>query len=350
MNAVTPFLAEGTAVAVPAHIASLFGDDTNIKDRTSVPKLSFKGKVWRISLDGNDTPLMRKNADGEEEPIPVMKVIILDHNIHRGRAYYEGAYDSTKDAAPVCWSADGKTPDADVPEPCAASCDTCQFSAKGSKVSETGAQGTACSSFRNIVVVPAADPKFQPLRLRLPITSIYDATNPEQDAKHWFAYDQFLNFLRTKGVKHTASIVTKIKFDPNPNISYPKLLFSPEGWVPEAAAAVVNDVLTNKRAELDTLTGNAPKAPAHAAPEAPAPAAAPAAPATTTRRAPSRPKAAPAAAPAIDPDTGDPVAATPATPPAAPAAPAAPAGTPQVVETNAAIPAAVKSLLNSWDD
>lgn len=352
MSTEVGFFSAGT-LAVPAHIQAAFDGEANITSGVAIPQLRFKGKVWRIDMAGEETILTRKDAEGEDVAIPVMRLVILGHNPKRSRAYFASAYDSSKEGAPVCWSANGETPDADVQEPCSTACASCQYAAKGSKITDNGKSVAACSTFRNLAVVPSAQLDFSPLRLRLPITSLYDATNAEQEAKGWYAYDQYLKMLRSKGVTHTAAIITKVKFDSA--AEYPKLLFSAADWVSAADATKVKGILTEQNTLIEELMGTAPVKAA-------------------------LPKAAPAAAPAAveedddeDDDTpvAEVVAPAPKPTPKAEKPKAVPkAEKPKVVkpavveapvdeddeEAPAAAPAAagksdaLKSLLDAWDD
>ena len=225
----------------PAHIANTFGEESNIEDRVTVPSLSYEGKVWSISLNGEKTRLMKRDSDGDEVPLGTMRVIILDFAKRRGRAYYEGAYDPAKPGSPICWSDDGLAPHAKVPEDqkqCN-NCEKCPMSVKGSKVTEQNKAVTACSQHRMLVVAPASDPLLTPLRLKIAITSDWDK-NEEMQAQGWFAFNNYTDFLRSKNVKHSAALVTKMKFDPS--VAYPKLLFSPDRWLEEAEALKARDV------------------------------------------------------------------------------------------------------------
>ena len=210
--------------ALPADIASFFSDESNIAPKQTTPSLTFEGKVWAIGLNGEKTKLIKKDADGDEQPIGVMRVVILDYAKRRGRAYYEGAYDPAKPGVPLCWSTDGNVPDEDVKEPCSAKCDTCEWSKKGSKISENNKAVTACSQHRMVVVVPANKLDFTPLRLKLAITSDYDGQSPDHEAAGWYAFSGYTDMLRARQVSHTAMVVTKMKFDPN--VAYPKVLFA----------------------------------------------------------------------------------------------------------------------------
>lgn len=238
-NALTLF--DAPKLSLPSHVASFFEEESNIENRVTVPTLSYEGKVWTISINGEKTKLMKRNDDGDEEPMSVMRVVILDYAKRRGRAYYEGAYDPAKPGSPVCWSDDGVTPHASVKEPPCGKCQDCPMAVKGSKVTEQGKAVTACSQHRMIVVVPANKPDFPPLRMKLAITSDWDKNSPELEAQGWFAFQNYYQMLQGKGVQHTAALVTKMRFDPN--TAYPKVMFSPDRWLENAELAQIAPVV-----------------------------------------------------------------------------------------------------------
>lgn len=239
---------------IPAHIQALNDREAgNIQDRASTPSLSYGGKQWAITLNGETTVMTKKDDDGERVPLQVMKVIILNFAPHRGRAFYEGAYDSKNPLPPTCWSDDSKTPDKSIDEPQAAKCDGCPMSAKGSKVNDKGQATTACQQHLMLAVVPAANPKFTPLRMKLAITSIYDDRSPQLEAQNWFSFDKYKAFLRTNNCKHSASVVTKLKFDPNE--VYPKVIFQAASWLEEGVADEC--VAIGKTDEVMALLGRA---------------------------------------------------------------------------------------------
>lgn len=239
----------------PAHIANFFEDaGGNIAPRTTVPSLSPEGKNWTLALNGEKTKLQRRNADGDLEPLAVMKVVVLDYAKQRGRAYYEGDYDPNKVSAPICWSDDGVAPDASLPGPFAAgteiepgssrkisaACANCPMAVKGSKVDRSGKAMVACSQHRMLAVVP--DPAMglkdiPPLRLKIAITSDWDKDSPQEEQQGWFAFSRYTDFLNSKQVKHTASLVTKMKFDVN--AAFPKIFFSAERYLEPHELAVI---------------------------------------------------------------------------------------------------------------
>ena len=238
-NALTMF--SQNKLAIPSHIGSFFGEESNIAERLSVPSLGYEGKVWQISMDGEKTKLVKRNEEGDEEPLATMRVVVLEYAKRRGRAYYEGAYDPAKIGAPACASDDGVVPNANVASPQSSKCEGCPMSIKGSKVTESGKAVTACSQHRMLAVVPANNLSFTPLRMKIAITSDYDKQSPDLEAQGWFAFSNYTSMLRGKGVQHTAALVTKMKFDPN--AAYPKVMFSPDRWLTETEIAQVAPVV-----------------------------------------------------------------------------------------------------------
>jgi hypothetical protein len=359
---------------LPAAIADAFGD--NIPEKQSLPSLSYRGKSWRIVLNGNETLLTRKDPDtGESVPASTVNIVVLAFNPKRSRAYYPGAYEEGKNVAPACSSINGETPDVPAEAPIveatgapARTCAECPMSAKGSKISDNGKQSTACTTYKQLAVVPSAKLDMEPLRLRLAQTSMWDKDNNDQNAQGWFAWDQYVDYLRTNGVKHTAAVATHVKFDPVP--AHPKLLFKVAGWLPEAAIPQVKAAmehpsipkLINSVRETTEPEEGAPSSTPAAAPAAPsAPASAPATaadkrprgrpPGTTKAAAAPAQPAAPAPAPAaptvsMEDELGDGFGGVTEAAPA-PAKPAAPAAKP-------AAPAAagddLSGLLDAWDD
>jgi hypothetical protein len=269
--------APGTGLAVfnpqqnaPAHVANFFeAEGTNIAPRTTVPSLSPEGKTWTISLNGQKTKLQRRNTDGDLEPMPIMKVVVLDYGKQRGRAYYEGEYDPANVSAPVCWSDDGVAPDASLPGPFAAgtavepgssrkisaTCANCPMAVKGSKVIPgTNKAVTACAQHRMLAVTP--DPALglkdiPPLRLKIAMTSDWDKQSPQQEQEGWLAFSNYVDWLVARNVKHTAALVTKMKFDPD--AAYPKIFFSAERYLEANELAIVGPL--SKADETKKLLG-----------------------------------------------------------------------------------------------
>src|SRR5215467_2094544 len=226
--------------AVPAHVkAAQDAGATNIVTRAQIDALTFPGKVWTVNIGGTKTPLVRHNTDGEEELVQTFEAVIIAYNENRGRAYYPAqVYDPNESKPPVCWSNDGVTSDPASSERQSEKCNVCPKAIKGSRQTDEGKASVACRVHRHLAVIPRSkDLSTAPLlRLKIPQTSDFDGLNKEAQAKGLFAFTNYLNFLKSKGVPFTYSLSTKIKFDNTK--SYPKLWFSPGQWLTEDQAAV----------------------------------------------------------------------------------------------------------------
>ena len=248
MSDIIPFDATPSGKAeVPAHIAAVF-TDSNIPSRATIDQLSYRGKVWRRIVAGEETQLTKLDPDsGEHIPIPVVGLVVLDLNKSRSRAYYEGGYVEGQNTKPACYSRDGVKPDESVAEPQCSTCAACPQAVKGSKITPDGKQVTACAQFKRIAVVPAAAkvPKMMEehpvMLLRIAQTSMWDKENGENEKNGWYAWDQYTDMLRARGVMHTGAVETRVKFDTR--VAYPKLLFSASRWLSATETAVVKQRL-----------------------------------------------------------------------------------------------------------
>ena len=344
------------ALVAPDYFGTLFGDDANITPASSTPQLSIKGKHFRIVLEGNETLLTRRNPEtGDAEPVSSLKIVVLNQGDRGARAYYEESYDSGGGGkAPTCFSLDGKVPDKGASQPQAATCATCPHSVKGSKMTPSGHPTTRCALQRRLAIVPTNDLQFTPLLLRLAATSSWDKDDAGGNNKQgWFAWQQYLDFLLSRGVRHTAQVVTMVKFD---TTEYPKLLFKADRFLTQSEATIVAErINAPETVGLLSSIGNdigstAPDTPLGASSDA-APAVAPAPePAPAPESKPTR-RARQAAAPVEDAKVVSETKAAPApapTPAPAPApaqaVPTAPATAPTSVE------AVVSDILAAWDD
>jgi len=177
-------------------------------------RISIKGGVFRKMVGGKE---IGKIEDRH------MNIIFVKMAHDPSRTYYESGYqEGAKAEAPVCWSSNSKTPDPEVKEPKASSCDQCQNSVKGSGQNGTG---SACKiGWRTAIVLPN-DPSGDVMQLFIPGKSCWG-----EEVEGKWPFRPYIQHL----VSHTVSagcVVTRMQFDTNSTM--PKLLFSP--------AAVVSD-------------------------------------------------------------------------------------------------------------
>ena len=246
-------------LARPAHLDDAFGDAGNIKEKVSIPSLTIAGKKFTMKADGEAKVLTKTDTDtGELVNLQFVNVVVLDMNPNRSRTFFAKEYTSGENQMPACYSSDGKVPDKEIAQPQAATCAACPKSVKGSKI-RNGKEGYACYTKKRLAVWPEAMLRnaklgIPPLQMVLPITSIWDKENTQNDAEGWFAWDNYVGDIRAKGVKHTAEIVTRIKFD---NTEHPKLLFKAVRYLDDAEHAQFKEVSAVKEVAVYDKTGHA---------------------------------------------------------------------------------------------
>lgn len=218
MSKIVPF--EGTT-NLPAHIAAMAqaNDDlTGGVGSGGFPVISYKGKVWHIA-HGDNRELVT-NADGD--PAASLEVIIVKGNPHLSKVYYADGYVEGSEAKPTCYSNNGVGPAADAVDRQSDTCATCPLNAWGSRVSENGSKGKACSDSRRLAVVPVGDVE-QPMLLRVPAGTLKELA-------------EYAKMLNRRQVGYQA-VVTKVAFDHT--VAHQKFTFKAVRFVtPEEAETV----------------------------------------------------------------------------------------------------------------
>lgn len=230
----------------------------NIADKITTNSLMFGNGAWTMSVNGAKKVLQRKNEDGDLENVQMLRVIVLGYNQARERAYYDGPYDASNQRAPDCWAKDGRRPHSDVAEPQSKTCELCAKSAKGSNAITGGA---ACSQHRILVVVPAGDLTAPALRLKIAVTSDWDLQDEQARAQGWYGFNNYTDFLRQNGATHTGAMITRMRFDPNPKVTYSKIQFARGDFLgAEDRAKMYARAKSDEVVDLLNQTWGAPKA------------------------------------------------------------------------------------------
>ena len=192
-------------------------------------RISIKGGVFRKMTGGKEIGAIEDRH---------MNIIFVKMSHKPSRTYYSGTYREGEKVAPVCWSSNSETPDAEVKNPVAARCESCPMSVKGSG---QGGSGTACRlSWRTAVVLPN-DPAGDVMQLVLPATSCF---GKEEGGKYPFR--PYIQMLANNNIS-AGRVVTKMQFDTKSPV--PKLLFSPIGVVSEDDVKIVQTQKESKAAE-----------------------------------------------------------------------------------------------------
>jgi hypothetical protein len=173
----------------------------------SLKRISIKGGVFRKMAGGKEIASIEDRH---------MNVIFVKMAHNPSRTYYEGTYKEGEKSGPVCWSSDSKTPDAEVKNPQAKTCEQCPMSVKGSG---NGGTGAACRlSWRTAVVLPN-NPEGDVMQLVLPATSVW---GKEENGK--WPFRPYVQMLASNNIS-AGRVVTRMQFDTK--ATAPKLLFSP---------------------------------------------------------------------------------------------------------------------------
>lgn len=234
---------------LPAHLAAFqtaANNDLTTGVSQGFPILSYKGKVWHL-VTGDDRELI---ANEDNEPLPSVELVIIKANPHISKTYYPNGFEEGSSERPICYSADSVAPAPDSAEPQAKKCAICPHNQFGSKITENGARGKACSDFRRLAVAPSGDLE-SPMLLRVPAASL----------KELLAYGQGLN---KKGYPYQA-LVTKVGFDHT--VAFPKLTFKALRWLDADEAATVAAMMDDDLVQTITAMNAPTQDVAEAAPD-----------------------------------------------------------------------------------
>jgi hypothetical protein len=192
-------------------------------------RISIKGGVFRKYVGGKEVAAVEDRH---------MNVIFVKMAPDPSRTFYTGAYKEGEKVSPTCWSSNSKTPDPEVRNPQSSSCETCQWSVKGTAQGGTGA---ACRlSWRTAVVLPN-DPSGDVMQLVLPATSAF----AKEDAGKW-GFRPYCQYLANNNIsaKH---VVTKMQFDTKSPV--PKILFSPVAAIDDSMLPALETQSKSQAAE-----------------------------------------------------------------------------------------------------
>lgn len=180
--------------------------DATFKGTGNAKSISIEGGVWRLM---NGTEQISKNENRSIE------VVIVGMSESVGRTFYEGTYVKGKTSSPVCWSANGNTPDTTSAKPQSSSCDDCEQNIKGSGQGES----KACRFIRYLAVVLAHDLSGEVYSLKVPATTMFGKKEGNN-----MPFDAYRKFLAGHSLPLDC-VITELKFDTES--STPKLFFRP---------------------------------------------------------------------------------------------------------------------------
>jgi hypothetical protein len=178
---------------------------------SSFPIISYRGKVWRVRKSGEEVDFLDRRGNA----IPSIDVVMVKSNPMPSKTYYASKYEAGASEAPDCSSSDGLRPDASVQNPQHTACASCPQNAWGSRMTEAGKKGRACSDVRRMAVVFADELRKKGRDAHLFLMRIPPASlNPLKDYAE--------KVLGPAGLEYFA-VVTQLGFDST--AAHPKLTF-----------------------------------------------------------------------------------------------------------------------------
>lgn len=178
-----------------------------------LPFLSIRGKEFRLRKDGQELNTRQRE----------MSVIFIAARHSVSKRYYEKKYESGSLEAPDCSSRDGVTPD--VSEPVHSNCAHCPKNQWGSRITEGGKEGKACSDYKRVILWPVGLTD-DPMVLDVAATSL---KAPKGQKHTVLMLGDYLSQLAKHGMDPT-QVVTKVAFT---DAEYPQLCFTFERFVDE---------------------------------------------------------------------------------------------------------------------
>jgi len=246
---------------LPAYLKSVdvavLNFDLTAHAGASFPLISIKGKTFALVKDGERNII--PNPKDPESAATHIDMVIVKANKATSKIYYAKKYVEGSDDKPDCYSTDGIAPASDAADPQSPKCAVCKHNQWGSRISDAGTKGKACSDSARLAVA-RADQLNEPFLLRVPPASLRNLSD----------YGQLLG---KRGVGYDM-LVTRISFDQD--AATPRLKFAPVAFLSEADYNAVKVVTSTDL--VQSIIGAQPftsePAPALVAPT-PAPAPAP---------------------------------------------------------------------------
>lgn len=207
---------------LPGWMDTTFDAGAGIGSFDAPPRISIRGgRFHLVDADGQE-------VDSQEHNGVALDVIVVGAGKSLSKLYYPGAYDPSAEAVqPACFSDNGVGPSERASDPQSPTCSSCPHNAWGSKITPSGSKVKACSDLKKLAVILESNPTGAVYQLAIPAASL----------KGW---QKITSMFATRGVPIMA-VSFRATFDTA--ASYPKLVFSPKGWIPAETAQIVQKLI-----------------------------------------------------------------------------------------------------------
>lgn len=242
---------------LPAHIRNMQATDEFGAGIGSggldMPVLSIRGKEFRFRYQGEETTTRSRS----------LECVLLRARPSVSKRFYEKAYSPGSVELPDCFSTDGVRPDSNVPNPQSDKCATCPHNQFGSKITDSGKPGKACSDYKRFVILPVMEGRLtsQPVVMDLSIMSLRKRRGDQREVM--FA-QEYAGALHRHGLPPYA-VVTTLEFT---DAEYPQVAMGMSRLLEEDESA---EVLRLREDDLvhEALDGMEEPGPIEAASEQP---------------------------------------------------------------------------------
>ena len=219
-----------TLSKMPAHLKGMFSGSNPFAAAGGgggIKTLSTKGGEFHVE-EGNYRNLLSDYT---------LDVVILASNPNKSKAYYVDGYEEGGFSKPSCYSNNGTTPSEHADAPQSKKCSICPHSQWGSRITDRGGKGKACSDSMRLCVA-TADNIDDPMLLKVSATAL----------KTLGAYGAQLS---KRGVD-PMYVVTQLGFDDTKE--YPSLTFKAVRFIEEAELTTVDKVVNTEKETIDRIT------------------------------------------------------------------------------------------------
>ncbi len=190
--------------------------------------LSTKGGEFHVE-EGNYRELLSDYS---------LDVVILSTNPNKSKVYYAEGYEEGGFSSPTCYTNNGTAPSEYASEPQSKKCAICPNNQWGSRITDRGGRGKACSDSMRLCV-STADNIDEPMLLKVTATAL----------KTLGAYGAQ---LAKRGVD-PMYVVTQLGFDETKE--FPSLTFKAVRFIEEDELKTVDKVTKDEKSAIDKITG-----------------------------------------------------------------------------------------------
>lgn len=201
-------------------VADEMKSESLISTTSSVPRISTRGKVFRLIVDGDEVAKYKESLD----------VIVLGVQPAHGfcKTYYESGYNPDASDPPDCSSTNGVRPDSWISSPVSPTCASCPKNKWGSaQAMDKKKKAKACRDSKRLhVLIPAYDKDIKEGPIFIFTVTVNSLKNLSEFGKE----------LHRLNVPTMSALITRISMDDEAEV--PLVHFKPVGFLKEAVGTI----------------------------------------------------------------------------------------------------------------